>query len=529
MLVFSASAQQPSPQPDSAQQLTAPASPVPAEQPPATPNPSAVAPAEPAATPAETPAPAPAAAPQAQVTPPVGAITEAELKQMLVGKALFLRGGYLSDSLSFDEHGRLIGHSPQGSFTLNAIQIDKVHLLKHKIEMEGARYGMHFTAQLASEDPANAFDQVRITPKKKVVRITIDREIVVKPKKVKVPKPEKSKGKEKDKGKKVKPGTAAAGTQAAAAATQAAAAATTAPVAATAEATTPATPASGTTAPTTEAATTAAPIAATAAESATPQSATSPAAATPAASATPAAAPTESSAPQAQAATSQVAPKAQLAPPQVAAEEPELTPEEQLKASIAATPEAERPADPSRVTTTTSPAHATALLKDALDQIFAQGLDNRMMAAMPDYWKLYYQAVADKVDYRPKDPAILRQNTVDHKAHLLTSFEPDSNEFAQTNGVAGMAQYHVVIDPDGTAGEIAISRPIGFGLDEIAVEAIKKAKFEPAIRDGKPVPVMLDLDVPFRIFSKLTNVHSPPDQPDKPAETILPGPYSVPH
>ena len=56
------------------------------------------------------------------------------------------------------------------------------------------------------------------------------------------------------------------------------------------------------------------------------------------------------------------------------------------------------------------------MLKEALDQIFAQGLDDRMMAAMPDFWKLYYQAVAAKTDYRPKDPSIFRQNTVDQKA-----------------------------------------------------------------------------------------------------------------
>ncbi len=129
------------------------------------------------------------------------------------------------------------------------------------------------------------------------------------------------------------------------------------------------------------------------------------------------------------------------------------------------------------MTTTTSPEHATRVLKDALDNIFAQGLDERMMAAMPDFWKLYYQAVAAKVDYRPKDPAVLRQNKVDQKARLLTQFEPDSNEFAQANGVAGMAQYHAVVGPDGKVSEVVVSRPIGFGLDENAVAAIKKAKF----------------------------------------------------
>ena len=47
-----------------------------------------------------------------------GAITEATLKQMLIGKSLYLRDGYLDNTLSFNEYGHLIGHSPQGSYTL---------------------------------------------------------------------------------------------------------------------------------------------------------------------------------------------------------------------------------------------------------------------------------------------------------------------------------------------------------------------------------------------------------------------------
>jgi len=356
----------------------------------------------------------------------------------VVGKALYLRGGYLDNSLTFDENGRIIDRSPQGSYTLSAIEIDRVRLKKHKLEMEGIRYGLHFVGQLAYEDPSKAVDRVRITPQKKVVKITIDREMVVTPKKKKEPKEAKEQGK-KDKE------------------TKAAA------------------PAAAATAPT---------------------------------------------------ATASVPSATATAP---VAEPAEMSPADQLKADLAAAPEGDRPADPDSVTTTISPAHAARVLKDALDKIFAQGLDDRMMAAMPDFWKLYYQAVAEKADYRPKDPAILRQNTVDQKARLLGTFEPESNEFAQANGVAGMALYHTVIGADGKAGEIAVGRPIGFGLDENAVAAIRKASFQPAVKDGKPVPVLLDLVVQFRIFSKRTAVASQAEPVDKPAEPALPGPYSVPH
>jgi len=461
-----------------AQHSSAPTTPTPAPQAPATPA-STTPPVTPTAQqPAPSAAQAPAAQPSSQAEPPSqtppttqaptqpqppqpGAITEDELKRQLVGKQLYLRGGYLGDSLNFDEHGHIVGHPAQGSYTLSVIQLDHVRLTKHKVEFEGIRYGLHFNEQLAYEDSEKAYDKVRITPAKKIVKLTIDREIVVSPKK------KKEKDAAKDKAKPVKPAVATPTTTAATPTTPAAPSPTSTPV--------PSQSASASTAP-----------------AATPSDAG------------------------------------------------ELSEADQLKASIAATPEAERPADPNSVTTTTSQAHANTLLRSAIDAIFAQGLDERMMAAMPDFWKLYYQSVAAKTDYKPADPSVLRQNMVDQKARLLTSFEPGSNDFAQAAGVAGMSLYHTVIGVDGKPGEIAVARPIGFGLDENAVAAIRKAKFSPAIKNGQPVPVMLDLIVQFRIFSGLTNrttqaanpTPSDAPAPDKQAgktTPTLPGPYSLPH
>jgi TonB family protein len=462
-----ASAQEPTPQPPATPQSA------PAQQPDGTAAPAPAAatdskPAEqaPASAPAQAPAAAapqstPEAAPEASAPEPFqeGGITEAELKQMLVGKPLYLRGGYLENSLNFNEHGKLIGHSREGSYTLSAIQIDKVRLTKHKVELEGARYGLHFLGALPYEDPTKALDRVRITPAKKVVKLTIDRELVVKPKK------KKESGKNKKGTPGVPPQTAAAPQANAAAAASAA--------------------------PSTDAL----PDAPAAATASVPPAST--------------------------------AAKAQPTAPAA----PEPGDADEAKAEMAAAPPEERPADPNSVTTTLFPAHAKKVLTDALDQIFAPGLDDRMMAAMPDFWKLYYQAVAAKADYRSKDPSVLRQNTVDKKAVLVSKFEPESNEWAQANGVAGMSQYHAVIGPDGKVGEVAVSRPIGFGLDENAVEAIRKATFEPAMKDGKPVAVMINLNVSFRIYSHRTEGKQEADDkaPNKPAQPTLPGPYSVQH
>jgi outer membrane biosynthesis protein TonB len=416
----------PAPPPDSQ-----PASPAPSAQQPSADQPSQAAPAPPAENP-PSPATAPAAsqpAPAASQNAPPSAsepaeITEDEIKTLLVGKELFLRGGYLDNDLSYNENGVLVGHSSQGSYTLSAIQIDKIHLTKHKLELEGQRFGLHFLGALPYEDPTKAVDRVNITPKKKIVKIAIDRELVVKPKEKK----------EKEKGKEAKPAP---------------------------------NPAS-------------------------------------------AAAPATAAAP---------------APPVESTGAPATT--EAAQAETAAAPPAERPADAKSVTTTTSQAHSNKLLRDALDNVFAQGFDARMMDAMPDFWKLYYAAAAAKTDYQPADPGVLRQSMVDKKARLASTFEPPSNEYAQDHGVAGICLYHVVIGADGKPGEISVGRPIGFGLDENAVDAIRKATFEPATKDGKPVPVLLNLVVEFRIYSNRTAVTANPTQ--QPPESSLPGPYSVQH
>ncbi len=369
-----------------------------------------------APSPAQEPAPQPVpqTAPPATVSQPAapvvatssgssqtGTITEDEVRQLLVGKSLYLRGGYLDNSLTFDEHGGLIGHSPQGSYTLNLIQIDKVRLEKRKLELQGMRYGLHFLGAQANEDPNKAVDRVRITPKKKLVKITIDRELVVIPKKKKHKKSDD------------------------------------------------------------------------AAESAT------------------------------------------------------RAHDEYIPADENAASQRAQASGTGGVTTTNSPAHAAQLLRDALSNVFANGLDQRMIAAMPEFWKFYYEAVDSHSDYHPSASGVLRQSDVDQKAKLLSAIEPPSNEYAQNGGVAGMALYHAVIGVDGKPQEIAVDRPIGFGLDENAVTTISSASFQPAVKDGKPVPVLIDLLVQFRIYSKRTAVEGNTETAGKPASTILPGPYSA--
>lgn len=137
-----------------------------------------------------------------------GALSDDRIEHVLVGKTFYLRGGYLDNSLGFDERGQLQTSSPRGSFTLALIRVEKARLSKKRLELVGIRYGLHFRGELPTDDFDSNTDRVRITPKKKSVKITISREQVVKPKK-----PRKNKDAELSK----VPGAKAAGTTAAAA------------------------------------------------------------------------------------------------------------------------------------------------------------------------------------------------------------------------------------------------------------------------------------------------------------------------
>lgn len=323
------------------------------------------------------------AAPQAEAKGP--GITEDQVRARLTNKLLFLRGFYMDNDLNFNENGGVIGSPSTGSFTLCAIEIKKVRLTKHKLELEGDRYGLHFYGALPYEDDNKPYDRVRLTTKR-ALHISIDRELVV------IPKAKKEK-------------------------------------------------------------------------------------------------------------KGDVKQAAKTAPTGASSDEAEATAEQASLKTASAAPAA---VDPNAVTTTASPAHSAKLLSQAIDNIFAERIDDRMMARLPDYWQFYFHEKVLKHGFKPSDPGVLRLDADMKPPKVLNSLEPGSNEYAQKNNIAGITLFRTVVDAQGRPTEIAIARPIGFGLDEKAVEAIRRSHFTPAIKDGKPVPVVVDLVVTFRIFSNRT-------------------------
>jgi protein TonB len=45
-----------------------------------------------------------------------------------------------------------------------------------------------------------------------------------------------------------------------------------------------------------------------------------------------------------------------------------------------------------------------------------------------------------------------------------------------------------------------VVRGLGFGLDARAIEAVKQWRFQPALKDGRPVNVQISVEVGFRLY-----------------------------
>ncbi len=151
-----------------------------------------------------------------------------------------------------------------------------------------------------------------------------------------------------------------------------------------------------------------------------------------------------------------------------------------------------------------SPAHSAMVMNKALNTVFANDIDPVMMSHLPEYWQEYFTSKRERRQFMPKDTNIKVVSDGVTPPRVLNSIDPSSNEYAQKYGIAGMELLRTVVDATGVPRQMAIERPIGFGLDEKAVEAIKNSHFTPATVNGQPVPVVIDLVVTFRIYSNRT-------------------------
>ena len=78
--------------------------------------------------------------------------------------------------------------------------------------------------------------------------------------------------------------------------------------------------------------------------------------------------------------------------------------------------------------------------------------------------------------------------------------DPEFSEEARKAKVGGNVLVYLQVDEQGHPAHVRVLRGIGLGLDEKAVDAVKQYRFKPAMKNGHPVAVEMNVEVNFQIF-----------------------------
>ena len=84
---------------------------------------------------------------------------------------------------------------------------------------------------------------------------------------------------------------------------------------------------------------------------------------------------------------------------------------------------------------------------------------------------------------------------------VLKSVEAKFSDKARRAGYQGVSLISLIVDAQSKPQNLRVVRPRGMGLDGNALEAVRRYKFKPAMKDSKtPVPAMISIEVDFRLY-----------------------------
>lgn len=140
--------------------------------------------------------------------------------------------------------------------------------------------------------------------------------------------------------------------------------------------------------------------------------------------------------------------------------------------------------------------------------------DESLADQAPDYWKPFLQGKVHPSNKPPPAPPwdlslILPGKEVegapaevgnDVSAPVaLKSPDPEYTPEARAVKCNGIVDLLIVVGPDGQVRYVAVVKPLGLGLDDVAARTIRGWTFKPAMRNGVPVAAKVGVQVSFKI------------------------------
>ncbi len=99
----------------------------------------------------------------------------------------------------------------------------------------------------------------------------------------------------------------------------------------------------------------------------------------------------------------------------------------------------------------------------------------------------------------PEAPLNLGPGTGVQAPSPINRVYPAYSEEAFVAKVQGTVVVGLVVQKDGRPTNIRALRPLGFGLDEKAIESVAQWRFKPGTKEGQPVSVNATIELTFRL------------------------------
>ena len=82
---------------------------------------------------------------------------------------------------------------------------------------------------------------------------------------------------------------------------------------------------------------------------------------------------------------------------------------------------------------------------------------------------------------------------------VIERVEPIYPPDARAARISGIVIVEARINDRGTVDDVKVLKPLPFGLDQAAIDAVRQWVFRPGTLDGQPVPVIFNLTINFRL------------------------------
>jgi TonB family protein len=114
---------------------------------------------------------------------------------------------------------------------------------------------------------------------------------------------------------------------------------------------------------------------------------------------------------------------------------------------------------------------------------------------------LFFAAAASAQQvYSESDPGVTAPRVIEKAG---AEYTPE----ARLARLEGSVAVRAIIETDGSIRDVFASRPLGLGLDENAIEAVKQWHFAPGTKNGEPVAVLIRVEVIFRMLTTRSDWH----------------------